>query len=557
MTMPQQSKPVVSPFPLVGSDASELAGLVAILRRLAIARSLPEIMQITTQAARAILRADGITFVLRDGDLCYYAEEDAISPLWKGHRFQLDACISGWCMIEGKAAVIPDIYQDPRIPLDAYRPTFVRSLAMVPVRLEEPIAAMGAYWSQRTDPTPAVLEVLQTIANAAALAVAFVQLQLQHQNAGQADNRHETASVIWNAQNLMTDSGRAFATGLDLAPAIARDLDGRIHFWSGTMERVYGWSRGEAVGLISHDLLKTEFPTSRSEIEAELLDTGHWEGELNHRTRDGRPVTVASHWVLHKEVGQPSWVIEVNNDISALKAVETELHQAKRTAENVAQSKGRLLAAVGHDLKQPLTVIRMVLQILGPQLGAPNQQELLARGERCCDTLATALDSLLEAARLESGGVMPRIEAFPIQRSLDEIKQQFELLAARKGLVLEVVPSNARVRSDPRMLGSILQNLVGNALKYTERGSVSVSCEDQDGILLVQVRDTGIGIPADKLDLVFSEFQRVATGDYEGLGLGLAIVRRTAEVLGHRLRVQSSLGEGSMFGIDLPLDYPL
>ena len=114
-------------------------------------------MQITTQAARTLLQADGITFVLREGDLCYYAAEDAISPLWMGRRFPLDACISGWCMIEGKTAVIADIYQDPRIPHDAYRPTFVRSLAMVPVRLKDPVAAIGAYWSYKRNTTPAVV----------------------------------------------------------------------------------------------------------------------------------------------------------------------------------------------------------------------------------------------------------------------------------------------------------------------------------------------------------------------------------------------------------------
>jgi two-component system, sensor histidine kinase len=320
------------------------------------------------------------------------------------------------------------------------------------------------------------------------------------------------------------------------------------------MERLYGWSRAEAIGPISHDLLKTEFPTSRSEIEAEFLRAGHWTGELTHRTRDGRPIIVASHWALHEEPGQPSWVIEVNNDVSTLKAVEAELRYAKQAAEHAAQSKSRLLAAVGHDLKQPLTVIQIALQLLGRQLSAPDQQNLLARGERCCETLATALDTLLEASRLESGAVKPRIEAFPIQRVLDEIRQQFELPTSAKGLSFQIVPSAARVYSDPKMLGSILQNLVDNALKYTVRGSVVVSCQAQDGILLVKVQDTGIGIPADKLESVFNEFQRVASDDYDGLGLGLAIVRRTAEVLGHNLSVQSSFGEGSVFTISVPID---
>jgi signal transduction histidine kinase len=151
---------------------------VAIVRRLAIARTISEVMQITTQAARSLLHADGVTFVLRDGDLCYYAEEDAVSPLWKGRRFPMGACISGWCMTEEKPAVIPDIYADPRIPQDAYRSTFVRSLAMVPVRHEQAaIAAMGAYWASCRQVTPEELELLETVANSAALAIAFVEMQ--------------------------------------------------------------------------------------------------------------------------------------------------------------------------------------------------------------------------------------------------------------------------------------------------------------------------------------------------------------------------------------------
>ena len=165
-------------YPLVRHGTADVAGLVAIVRRLAIARSISEVMQITTQAARSLLHADGVTFVLRDGDLCYYAEEDAVSPLWKGRRFPMSACISGWCMTEEKTAVIPDIYADPRIPQDAYRSTFVRSLAMVPVRHEQAaIAAMGAYWARSRQVTPEELELLETVANSAALAIAFVEVQ--------------------------------------------------------------------------------------------------------------------------------------------------------------------------------------------------------------------------------------------------------------------------------------------------------------------------------------------------------------------------------------------
>lgn len=549
----EDRKPAVATFPLVGNGMSEVAALVATVRRLAIARSIPEVMHTTTQAARALLLADGITFVIREGYFCYYAEENAISPLWKGRRFPMSACISGWCMLKAKPAVIPDIYQDARIPKDAYRPTFVRSLAMVPVRQEAPIAAMGAYWSSVKEATPAELDLLQTIANAASLAIAFVELQRQYAaTAAQSLVRDRDAAAVWDRNNVLTISGRAFAQGFDLAHAVARGLDGRIHYWSGNMERLYGWSRAEAVGQVSHELLKTRFPVPLQQIDGELLESEEWNGALTHSTRDGREITVASHWALVRDdAGEPISVIEVNNDITAVKATEVALRRAKQEAEENSRAKSRLLAAVGHDLRQPLTVIRMVLSGLEGKVGSAEQQNL-ARADRSSEYLASALDTLLEASQLESGAIEPRVTTFPISTLLDAIREEFALIAGEKGLNFHVMSCDACVRSDAKMLGSILRNLVSNAICYTEQGTVAVACEVHDGTLSVQVRDTGIGIPEDKMDLIFEEFQRIDPSKGAGLGLGLAIVRRAAEALGHAVSVRSTLNTGSEFRIDIP-----
>ena len=146
--------------------------MAAIAQRLSLARSLEEVMELVTQAARALLLADGASLVLREGSRCHYAEEDAVSPLWKGRRFPMSSCISGWCMLHDQPVALSDIYADARIPADFYRPTFVRSLALVPVRLDQPIAAIGAYWSDRHEASQAELDALQSIADAAALPLA-------------------------------------------------------------------------------------------------------------------------------------------------------------------------------------------------------------------------------------------------------------------------------------------------------------------------------------------------------------------------------------------------
>ncbi|MGA2926925.1 MAG: ATP-binding protein [Solirubrobacteraceae bacterium] len=158
----------------------ELAGeLIATIQHLSLARSLLEVQEIVKTAARSLTGADGATFVLRDATHCYYADEDAISPLWKGQRFPLDACISGWAMCNRQPAVIEDIYADQRIPHDAYRPTFVKSLAMVPIRTLDPVGAIGNYWARPHRPTPEEVEVLQALADSTAVAMENVRVYEQ------------------------------------------------------------------------------------------------------------------------------------------------------------------------------------------------------------------------------------------------------------------------------------------------------------------------------------------------------------------------------------------
>jgi signal transduction histidine kinase/CheY-like chemotaxis protein len=150
--------------------------LVSVVQRLSMARNLETIMAIVRRAVRDLTGADGATFVLRDGERCFYADEDAISPLWKGQRFPLGACISGWTMLNRQPAVIEDIYIDPRIPHDAYRPTFVKSLVMMPIRTAAPIGAIGAYWAKKHLATEEEVELLHALADSVSIAMEAVEL---------------------------------------------------------------------------------------------------------------------------------------------------------------------------------------------------------------------------------------------------------------------------------------------------------------------------------------------------------------------------------------------
>lgn len=144
---------------------------------LANALTFAEIQAVVRRTARALAGSDGATFVLRDGEQCFYCDEDAIAPLWKGQRFPMTHCISGWAMINQLPAVIPNILVDERIPLDAYLPTFVRSLAMVPIREEDPVGAIGAYWADQHAATPEEVAALRELAAEAAIAIDRVGLE--------------------------------------------------------------------------------------------------------------------------------------------------------------------------------------------------------------------------------------------------------------------------------------------------------------------------------------------------------------------------------------------
>ena len=132
--------------------------------RLAMAGKQAEIIEIVRASARAVFSADGVAFVLRDNGFCHYVEEDAIGPLWKGQKFPMTACISGWAMLNNQTAVIPDIFADARIPHDVYRRTFVKSLIMAPVGSDTPIAAMGAYWRDQGRFSPREIAAVETLA---------------------------------------------------------------------------------------------------------------------------------------------------------------------------------------------------------------------------------------------------------------------------------------------------------------------------------------------------------------------------------------------------------
>jgi diguanylate cyclase (GGDEF)-like protein len=153
--------------------------LVSTVRALSLARDLDSVQRIVVQGARRLVRAQGATFVLRENEVCYYTEEEAIQPLWKGRRFAITDCVGGWTMLHRRPAIIEDVLHDPRVPKNAYMPTFVKSLTTVPIRPEDPIASLGVYWSDHHRSSPEEVRLLQALADSTAVAIENVRSYIE------------------------------------------------------------------------------------------------------------------------------------------------------------------------------------------------------------------------------------------------------------------------------------------------------------------------------------------------------------------------------------------
>ncbi|HEV2549768.1 MAG TPA: sensor histidine kinase [Stellaceae bacterium] len=225
---------------------------------------------------------------------------------------------------------------------------------------------------------------------------------------------------------------------------------------------------------------------------------------------------------------------------------EQELRDANR-------AKNQLLAAAGHDLKQPLQVLSMAVEQLGGRDATPQASHHLRRADWAIQRLARALDNLLQGSLIESGALMPAKQLVLADDVLCALADTFAPLAREKRLRFSVVRSSAVIESDPHLLWEMLQNLVDNAIKYTAKGRILVGCRRRGDILSIQVIDTGSGIPESQFDLVFEEFHRLNPQSGSGVGLGLAVVRRIARLLGHSIELRSKVGKGSCFAMQVPL----
>jgi signal transduction histidine kinase/CheY-like chemotaxis protein len=229
--------------------------------------------------------------------------------------------------------------------------------------------------------------------------------------------------------------------------------------------------------------------------------------------------------------------------------------EARRAAEEATRSKTKFFAAASHDLRQPLQAIGIYCSLLKKRAQGP--LEPLAKSlSAAVDSLSKLVEELLEISRLDAGAIQPRLQQVLLDELLAQLAQEFTPLAHGKGLEMRVRRRQLAVESDPVLLARVLRNLLGNAIRYTSRGGVLIAARPRGGLVSIEVWDTGPGIRQDELSRVFDEFYRGESSKGEpasGFGLGLSIVRRICNVLGHPLIVTTRPGTGTVFRIETPV----
>ena len=249
--------------------------------------------------------------------------------------------------------------------------------------------------------------------------------------------------------------------------------------------------------------------------------------------------------------------VQLKREIADRREIEKALQIAKSEAEQANLGKTRFLAAASHDLLQPLNAARLFVSALADLDHSKPNRGLINNIEVSLSAVEDLLAALLDISKLDAGAVLPELVDFPITSLLGPLVTEHQALAEDRGLALRHVSSRAVVHSDIRLLRSIIQNFLSNAIRYTRRGRILLGCRRCGTGLRIEIWDTGAGIPADKFDEIFEEFRQLDTagGHDRGIGLGLAIVKRAAKTLDLPIAVRSLVGKGSVFSVTVPIGH--
>ncbi len=350
-------------------------------------------------------------------------------------------------------------------------------------------------------------------------------------------------------------------SALDAAPdaMIIIDTSGSIRFVNRQVAALFGYAHDDLIGQPIELLMPGRYHSRHfghrqhyvQNVRVRPMGAGL---ELFGRRRDGSEFPVEVSLSPIDDTDRTLFGAAIR-DVTDRKRIEAELIIARESADRANQGKSRFLATASHDLRQPLQALALLNGTLRRVVTDELALEALTQQDQAIGAMSRLLNALLDISKLESGAIQPELADFPVAALLREVHAEFAGIAASKGLQLQIEPCEQVVHSDRALLGQILRNLVSNAVKYTRAGTVSVRALPANASVRVEVIDTGLGIAADEMPLIFDEFYQVGVAtnsSREGYGLGLSIVQRLVNLLGLKLEVQSTAGSGSTFALLLP-----
>jgi two-component system, sensor histidine kinase len=360
------------------------------------------------------------------------------------------------------------------------------------------------------------------------------------------------------------ESEAYFRVLIESAPdaMIIVDDAGEIVIVNGQTENMFGYDRDELIGNKIEMLLPDRMRESHLGHREDYVDKPNLRPmgigmELIGQRKDGSefPVEISLSPVKTEKA---SFVSSVIRDVTKRKRMEQEIIAARQEAERANKANSAFLAAASHDLRQPVQALSLLNGALRRTVKDERALEMIVSQDHSLTAMTNLLNSLLDISRLDAGAVTPEFEEFPMQRLADRLSAEFARQAQHKGLDFSSSGCGSVVRSDANLLSEIIQNLVSNAIRYTDKGKVELNCVERDGNCCIEVRDTGIGISEDQQEAIFTEFHQVKAkgGSKEGFGLGLAIVSRLADLLRHDISVESDVGKGSCFTVSMPAVAP-